>query len=193
MRIREKVARIAQEFAEGKINRAQFQELFAHYQREQRTIETWLSVDPDSDAWKDALAEGKSLIIRNKYKAQVKGLAIYLNRTGMPLAHIGSFNLDPDLVIPMLSSLRSATEEMFGSAIRASHIEGGGWLGFIGGRHTTLLALYSAEPAKQQLMRLEELHRVFEKANQRHFEGSTIDPRELVYTQQVVLRSTHQG
>jgi hypothetical protein len=180
-RVQAKINRLAEEFAAGIINQAQFQELFQHYRREKQTVQRWLKIAPESDAWKGSTTEGKSVIIRAGHEAKVLGYAIYENDSGMPLNTIGQFELEPELVVPMLSSYRAATREIFGAGMRSSEIEGGRWLCFVPGELTTLMALFSTSPASRQLESLEDLHRLFEKANRNLLAGSLVNPNELVF------------
>jgi hypothetical protein len=178
-RIQDKLNQVAIEFANGTINRAQFQELFDHYQRERRTIEVWIETAPDSDEWQQAKTEGKSLLIRKRHSAKILGYAIYQNESGMPISTIGEFELEAALVIPMLSSFRSASQEIFGGGMRSSQIDGGKWLCFVPGNYSTMIALFSTEPATNQLNSLEELHRLFETANRVLLQEPGIDADAL--------------
>jgi hypothetical protein len=180
-RVQSKINKLAEEFAAGTINRSQFQELYDHYRREQQTVRRWLEIAPGSDAWKEATTEGKSVIIRADHVAKVLGYAVYENTSGMPLNTIGQFEVAPELVVPMLSSYRAATREIFGAGMRSSEIEGGRWLCFVPGEYTTLMALFSTSPASRQLESLEDLHRLFEKANRNLLSGGWVDPNELVF------------
>jgi hypothetical protein len=183
-RVQKKINKLAEEFASGSINRDQFQELYDHYQREIRSIETWMDLDPHTDAWREACTEGKSVVIRKQNIARILGYAIYQNDSGMPIATIGRFEVDPALYVPMLSSYRSAAREIFGAGMRSSQIENGRWLCFVPGESTTLMALFSTEPANRQLRTLNQVHRVFEKANRHLLNSSVIDPDMLVLPHQ---------
>lgn len=180
-RVQEKINKLAEEFATGAINQAQFQELYEHYQKEQQTVKRWLQMEPDSDAWQEATTEGQSVLIRADNLARVVGYAIYENNSGMPLNTIGQFEVDPELVVPMLSSYRAATREIFGAGMRSSEIEGGRWLCFVPGEFTTLMALFSKSPSTRQLDSLEELHRLFERANRYFLQEPNLQPGDLVF------------
>ena len=180
-RVQTKINKLAEEFAAGNINRIQFQELYEHYRREQQTIQRWIELSPNSEAWKDASSEGKSIIIRRQYVAKVLGYAVYENESGMPLNTIGEFEVEADLAIPMLSSYRAATREIFGAGMRSTEIEGGRWVSYVPGELTTLMALFSTEPASRQLDSLEELHRLFERANRTLLTQQPVDPDQLVF------------
>ena len=180
-RVNAKIDHLAGEFASGEINRAQFQELFDHYQRERRTIQTWSDTRSASDDWKEAVTEGHSIMIRRQHKARVLGYAIYENESGVPLSTIGHFEVDPALAVPMMSSYRTAAREIFGGDVRSTQIDGGKWLTFIPGQKTTLMAIFTTEPARQQLKSLEDLHELFEKANIHMLARAQINAHELVF------------
>ena len=180
-RVQEKINKLAEEFASGAINRDQFQQLFDHYQRERNAIQNWMNTAALSDDWKDISNEGKSIVIRSMHTAKVLGYAIYENNSGMPLNTIGDFEIDSALAVPMLSSYRTATKEIFGGDMRSTQIEGGKWLCFVPGNSTTMLALFNTEPAARQLEIMEDLHRLFEQANRRHLSQMPIDIEQLAF------------
>ncbi len=186
-RVQVKINKLAEEFATGEINRAQFQELYEHYRREQQTVKRYLEMAPDSEEWKAATTEGKSVVIRQKNVAKVLGYTVYDNESGMPLSTIGEFQIEAELAVPMLSSYRAATKEIFGSGMRSSQIEGGQWLAYMPGDFTTLMTLFSTDPADDQLESLEELHQLFERANRTLLSKPPVDPDELVFPHKYFL------
>jgi hypothetical protein len=188
-KVRTKVNDLAARFAEGKINRQQFQDLYNHYQKEISMIEQYVNTEPNSDAWKQAVAEGQSIMIRRKHAARFLGFAIYDHESGIPLRTSGEFGIDPALFVPMLHSYRSATKEIFGSMVRSTQIEGGKWLCFISGKRTTTIALFSTEPSKNRIDTLDHLQSVFEHANQNLLGKPGIEPDLLVCPQEYFLQS----
>jgi hypothetical protein len=184
--VQEKMNKLANEFAQGLVNRAQFVQLYEHYQREKQTIERILEISPET--WRDAATEGRSISIRREHSAQALGFSIYENASGMPLTTLGKFDLDPALMVPMLSSYREATREIFGSRMRSTQIENGRWLCFVAGQFTTLIALYNTEPAARQLQILEETHLFFESANRPRLQQSPINTEGLVFPHEYYLR-----
>lgn len=159
------MARLAEDFAQGRLNRAQFQEIYTHYQRQRANIERAMYDMPGSDAWRGAVSTGLTSMLRERNAAQVLSYSIYDNSTSLPLASAGEFKIDTGLLVPMLSSFRSATQEIFGGGMRSTEIEGGRWSCFVPGKYTTLFVLFSVEPARIQLTLIEDLHRDFETAN----------------------------
>lgn len=186
-RVQDKINKLAEEFAAGSINQAQFQELYDHYRREQQTVKRYVEMAPQSDEWKAATTEGKSVMIRQQHVAKVLGYAVYDNESGMPLNTIGEFQVEAELAVPMLSSYRAAAKEIFGAGMRSNEIEGGRWLGYMPGEHTTLMALFSTNPASQQLESLEELHLLFERANRTLLSNPPVDPDALVFPHKYFL------
>lgn len=186
-RVRAKLDKLAEDFNAGTINRAQFQNLYAHYQREIRNVEEMIESAPTSNSWRGAVTEGRSMILLRRHLARVDGYAIYENQSGMPVATLGRLELDPALLLPMLSSYRAATREIFGAGMRSTQIEDGRWLCFVSGAFTTMMAVFTTEPAGKQLTFLEELHRHFEQANRRRLANQQLDPRSLVFPHQHFL------
>jgi hypothetical protein len=187
-RLQAKVHQLAEDFAEGVINREQFQRLYEHYQRERRGVEGLLNVESTDEALRAAIGEGQSVVIRKQHIARAQGYAIYENDSGMPVTTLGKFELDPALVVPMLSSFRAAAKEIFGGGISSTAIEGGRWLCFVPGELTTLLALFTTEPAQKQMDYIEDLHRLFEKANRHKLTRVPIDPAGLLFPHEFFLK-----
>jgi hypothetical protein len=169
--VRGKMARLAEEFAEGQLNSKQFHEIYAHYQQQRRIIEAAMENLPGSEAWREAIAPGVTAMLRERNAAKVLSYAIYDNNTSLPLASVGDFAVDTALLVPMLSSFRSATAEMFGAGLRSTEIEGGRWLCFVPGDYTTLFVIFSLQPARLQMALIEDLHRDFEVANRAALES----------------------
>jgi hypothetical protein len=83
----------------------------------------------------------------------------------MPIETEGEFSLDAELIVPMLSSYRSATAEIFQASVQSFQLENGHWLYFLGGQYTTLIVLFSLEPASNQLPTIQQIHHDYETAN----------------------------
>jgi hypothetical protein len=180
--LRSKMAQLSNEFATGEINRMQFEAIYKHYQEKLQQVENQMYALPGSDTWQGAITQGMTGRLRERHKAEVLSYAIYDNESSMPLATVGTFNIDTSLLVPMLSSFRSATAEIFGAGLRSTEIEGGRWLCFVPGHFTTLIALFSIEPAKLQLSLIEDLHRDFETANAPAFENGQAEEAAQSFT-----------
>jgi hypothetical protein len=159
------MAQLAEDFAQGKLNRMQFQEIYTHYQKQRQSVEEALVNAAGPESMRSSIAMGMTGLLRERHAAKILSYAIYDNLTSLPLASVGSFRIDTSLLVPMLSTFRSAATEMFGAGLRSTEIEGGRWLCFVPGNHATLIVLFSVEPARVQLTMIEDLHRDFEVAN----------------------------
>jgi hypothetical protein len=185
----EKVAALVNSFAEGHINRTQFQELYAHYQNKIQQVISLIETSPGTNQWKAAAQEGSTVIIKRKLIAQVLGFSIYDNESGMPLKSLGTFTVDPALFVPMLSAYRSAAREIFGAGVKSTQIEGGQWLVFIPGTMTTTLAVFSHEPSQRQIKRLEDVHHAFEVANDTMLKVTPVVIERLVFPHEFFIKN----
>jgi hypothetical protein len=184
--VQTKTNKLAEDFARGEINRSTFVHLYEHYQQQRQAIERLLEISPES--WREAVSQGKSIAIRRENFAKALGFSIYENASGMPLSTLGKFDLDPALMVPMLSSYREAAREMFGSRMRSTQIENGRWVCFVSGQYTTLIALYNTEPAARQLQMMEETHLFFERANKPRLQQSPINIEGMVFPHEYYLQ-----
>lgn len=184
--VQNKINKLGEDFARGEVNRATFVHLYEHYQQQRSAIERMMEISPEK--WRQAVSQGMSIAIRREHHAKALGFSIYENESGMPITTLGKFDLDPALMVPMLSSYREATREIFGSRMRSTQIESGRWVCFVSGQMTTLIALYNTEPATRQLQLLEETHLFFERANKPRLLKSPISVEGLVFPHEYYLQ-----
>jgi hypothetical protein len=179
--VHQKMSKLVQEFANGTINRTQFHKLYDRYQRQIMTV-AQLIAEADPTAWRDAIADSEdTLLIKKRLTAKAVGMSVYDNQSGMPIETLGEFAIEPELIVPMLSSYRSAAAEIFRAGMRSTEMENGQWLCFVPGSYTTLIALFSLEPSDNQLKMVERMHRDFENANRNALEAGHADPEKLAY------------
>jgi len=186
-RIQNKLHKLAADFNAGAINPAQFRDLYAHYQLQLQSIENVIEAAEGSVDWKGQVAEGQSIFIRRRHIARARGYAIFENDSGIPISTLGHFELDPALLVPMLASYRSAAREAFGAGTRSTEMEDGRWMCFVPGEYTTLLAIFSGEPAGKQLEFLGQLHQHFEQANRRHLAQPPVKRTDLIFPHEYYL------
>jgi hypothetical protein len=187
--VRQKMERLAEDFAAGRVNTTQFQELYAHYQQERKAIEEILEQAPEAAAWRAAVAqeEGESIIIRRRHAARILGYAIYLNANDSLLRSVGEYNIDERVVKSMLDSFHTSGEESVQSQMRSIEIENAQWVRFVPGQHTTLAVLFSNEPARAQLEMLQDLQAHFERANQHLLNRGVTDATQFVFPHAAVF------
>jgi hypothetical protein len=179
--VHQKMSKLVQEFANGEINRTQFHRLYDRYQRQIMTV-AQLIAESDPSTWRNAISDKEDTIhLKKRLTAKAVGMSICDNASGMPIETLGEFAVEPELIVPMLSSYRSAAAEIFSAGMRSTEMENGQWLCFVPGNYTTLIALFSLEPSENQLEMAERMHQDFEQANRAALEAGHIDPKKLAY------------
>ncbi len=179
--VHRKMSKLVQEFADGEINRTQFQHLYARYQRQIMSVAQWIT-EEHTENWPEAIRGGEDTIhIRKRLTAKAVGMSVYDNKSGLPLETLGEFSIEPELIVPMLSSYRSAAAEIFRAGVRSTEMENGQWLCFVPGKYTTLIALFSLEPSDNQMETVRRMHKDFEDANRVALEAGNLDPAKLAY------------
>lgn len=179
--VHQKMSKLVQEFASGEINRTQFHRLYDRYQRQIMTVGQ-LIAESDPSTWRTAITETEDTVhLKKRLTAKAVGMSVYDNKSGMPIETLGEFAIEAELIIPMLSSYRSAAAEIFRAGMRSTEMENGQWLCFVPGTYTTLIALFSLEPSDNQLEMVERMHQDFEKANKAALEAGHVDPTKLAY------------
>lgn len=185
--LQQKMASITVEFADGKVNQAQFQAVYARYCEQKAIIERIQSRDPDSKAWQAILADGYTGSLRKQYAAHVLGLVIIEMQSALTLRTLGDFDLTEEMMLPILSSLLAGQVTAFEAGVRSTQIEGGRWLAFVPGEYSASVAIFSHEPSSDQLKMVTNLHRDFERANRQQLVRGQANPRRLVYPQRVMF------
>jgi hypothetical protein len=189
-RLREKMAKVAMEFAEGKINQSQFQAIYNRYQEQRVITEQLLARDPTTDAWQQVLTEGHTTFLRARFEARVMGYTLQDNRTGETIVAHGHFGLSAAQLAHLLQSFYSATAEAFGGGMRSTVIEDGRWVLFVPGRYTTGIVIFTLQPSEGQLRLVSDLHDDFERANEPALASGNFAPESLVYPQRFLLQDT---
>jgi len=186
-RIRQKMERLADNFAAGRVNATQFKELYTHYQQERRMIEQTLEEAPAAAAWRATVAEeeGESGVIRRRHAARILGYAIYPLARSTALHTVGGYDVEEPLIQSVLDTIHhTAAEER---QMRSIEVEDGHWVGFVPGEHTILVVFFSIEPARGQLDLLRTLQTHFERANRNALARGIHDPAKLVFPHAAVF------
>jgi hypothetical protein len=189
----DKLDRTVQDFADGIINRAQFENLYRHYQNQRRVIQGYLQQRQRDPGWLENVKPGESTIIRRQYAARVLAYSVYGNETSLPLHTFGDFPLESELVVGFLSGFRSASTEILGAGAQKTVAEDGKVLVYIPGQDTTLIILYSSEPAEVDILGLRQAHQHFETVNQPVLLNKPIDASALLFVYDLYLTKSKPG
>ena len=180
-RLRQKMAVVAEEFAQGKINRAQFHAIYQRYQEQRQITETLLKRDPKTGAWQSVMRPGHTGFLRNYYEAKVESYGIYHLGLQKPIIVTGTVQLPLQQVAPLLTKLRAIVNERGFANLARRKLQDERWVVFVPGLYTVSVVVFSLEPSPAQLQRVEDMQRDFERANSQALVSNHIRPRELVY------------
>lgn len=179
--LRKKTAFIANEFAEGKINRAQFSSMYAYYNEKRVIIERLLMRDPGTQAWQQVAQPGHTTFLRQHFEARVLAFGVYDIGKFEPIAAQGTVALPAETIQPVLTALYIVLRSRKDLKPLSRKIDAGRWLVIVPGRYTAAVALFSLEPAAQQVNLARDLHYDFERANRHALERGIRQPEQLVF------------
>jgi hypothetical protein len=188
-----KLDRTVQDFADGIINRAQFENLYRHYQNQRRVIQGYLQQRKRDPDWMENVKPGESVVIRRQYAAKVLAYSVYDNEASLPLHTIGDFPLESELVVGFLSGFRSASTEILGAGAQKAVAEDGKVLVYVPGESTTLIVLFSSEPAEVDVRGMHQAHQHFEKVNGPALLKKPIDASSLLFVYDLYLTKSKPG
>ncbi|MDX1993242.1 MAG: hypothetical protein SF029_12690 [bacterium] len=185
--IRQKMERVALEFAEGQINRAQFNAIYAHYGEQRAIIERLISRNPDNEAWKQVARLGRTTFLRSHFEAQPQYYLVFRHRERQPL-HTGGM-LPPDSLPLIVKTLKQlwALPQMPTSGVARKPINDGKWLVVALGAHAVTLVIYSLQPSNAQAALIGDLHSDFERANRISLQRN-LPTERMVFPQRSLFR-----
>lgn len=190
--LEDKLDQTVQDLADGLINRAQFENLYRHYQNQRRVVRGFMQQAGDA-ARLTSVGIGESMVIRQRYAAKVLAYAVYDNLASLPLHTIGQFPLESELVVGFFSGLRSAIAEIMGTGARKAVTDDGKVLIYVPGQKTTLIVLYSSEPADIESLSLRQAHEHFEKINAAVLVNSPIPENQLIFNYDMFLKPSQRS
>lgn len=164
--IRTKMERVAAEFAEGKINRAQFNAIYGHHSEQRAIIEMLIKRDPNNEAWRRVAHPGRTSFLRNHFEAQPVFYVIFKHHVKKPLTSEGQHdNADTKHIVGTLKQLWQR-EKIPDNALARLKVEDGRWMILAVGKYAASVVIFSLQPSNAQARLVRDLHQDFEKANQ---------------------------
>lgn len=159
--IRQKMETLAGDFAEGKINKDQFNAVYHHYSQQMEVVQRLIEKNPDSDAWKKAAAPGVTEFLKDEFRPEVRLCATLKIGEDQPLY------IDGKVPTQTAKALYSEFKSLKLTANRGlyRHEITNGWIVVAVGELSVTLVVFSAEPSIDQSRRIEDIHNVFERAN----------------------------
>jgi hypothetical protein len=186
--LRHKIDVLLDEFAAGRLNRAQFHALYSRYNEQRAIIERLVERDPGSDAWRQvAASRGQTNFLRANLAARSLSLSVFLRGQFAPVLAAGKRPLDAALTQQVLRSLWEAPSDAMGMGRRA--LDHGHWLLCAVGELSATLVVYSLEPSLSQAQLVRDLHMDFERANRLSIARGHTATEMLVFPQRALIET----
>jgi hypothetical protein len=183
--LRRKMEVVANEFAQGKINRAQFNDIYGRYSEQRTIIERLIERNPQNQAWKQAAAPGHTSFLRDHFEARLQYYLVYQHNIPTPLMMGGKYQPNMDTIGGVLRALWGMSNRPKIGLARKD-MGDGQWLVLALGEFAVTLALYVLEPSIAQANLVRDLHADFERANQRALAKGTRSLDRFVFPQRAL-------
>lgn len=186
-KLRAKMEQVASEYAQGKINRAQFNAMYGRYSEQRAIIERLLERNPDSKAWKQVIGiGGHTGFLRQHFEAQPLYYIVYRHDNPTPLHFGGKQQPSMDEIAPVLRQLWGMKDRPKNGLARKPMGQNR-WLVLALGEYAVTLVLFQLEPALSQAHLVRDMHADFERANQGHLERGTARFDRMVFPQRALI------
>ncbi len=176
--IENKISKLIEEFAEGKLSREQFQVLYDRYSG-RLSIATQALMSGNPDAIKIAQGGPSTLMVRDIYMGRAMGMVIYHDASGTLLETLGKFDVPPASVTATLMEFDQKRHDNEFIERKIVQLKPGQWLAFYPGKTTTVIVSFQNEPSATQNREIERIHYDFELANRVFLEMEKVDVKEL--------------
>ncbi|MBI5666963.1 MAG: hypothetical protein HZC41_03075 [Chloroflexi bacterium] len=183
--LREKMEGVANEYADGKINRAQFNAIYGRYSEQRAIIERLIQRNPNSDAWKQASAAGHTSFLREHFEARLLFYLVYQHNITVPLMMGGKQQPNMEHISRVLTSLWGMNSRPKVGLARKD-MGNGNWLVLALGEFAVTLAMFMLEPSVAQMNLTRDLHADFERANRAALERGTRSLDRFVFPQRAL-------
>ncbi len=185
--LRRKMQEVVADFAAGRINRAQFNAIYAHYNEQRTLVEKLHQRNPENDAWRQAAAPGHTGFLRTHFESRVLFYIVFRHRDPRPLIKSGE-EPTPEVgrqIGTMIKTLWKM-EQIPTSGLARKAVGDGKWMVIVPGEHAMTVVIYSLQPSAHQLNLVKDLHSDFERANRLSFQRG-LSSNKMVFPQRALL------
>jgi hypothetical protein len=187
--LRQKMEVIATEFAEGRINRSQFNAVYGRYSEQRSIIERIIERNPDSRAWKQVIGtSGHTNFLRQRFEAQPLYVLVYKHRVPSPLMAAGKTTPDMQAIAPILKGLWSMPNRPK-TGLARKIIGEHQWLVLAMGENALTIVVFLLEPSVAQAAMIRDLHADFERANQAALNRQVHNSEHMVFPQRALVET----
>lgn len=184
--IRQKMESVAEEFAAGKINRAQFNAIYGHYSEKRAIIEKILERNPENDAWRQVARPGHTSFLRVHFEAKPAFYIVFRHGQQSPLIYGGAHPKEgAKQIVGVLRQLwKSSNRPPRGLARK--NMNNGYWMVVAFGEYAATIAIFSLQPSMTQSNLISDLHNDFESANRLSLRRN-LSAERMVFPQRALL------
>jgi hypothetical protein len=175
----EKIARLEQDFQQGRINASQYRAIYRHYMEQREVALRLRQKYPDSDRWQIVLEEGKTRFLLQLNEATCYSVGLYHKDSRDRIYVHGDMPASAEEAMGLLGTFGSSEGNSPDGRIFATKTENGETLLLIPGSFTVSLAVFSQDPPAWQVRALREVHRNFEAANRPALQRG--DTKKLIF------------
>lgn len=190
-RLRQKMTKVAEEYAAGKLNRAQFHAIYQRYKEQREITERMINRDPQSGAWQNVVQPGLTGFLRKHFESQVESYSIYHIMLERPIIRTGALQLPQRQVLPVLKRLQRLVSNDVDHTPRVAKrkLRDDRYVVLVPGRLTVSAIVFSLEPAIAQLEMVRDIHDDFERANAMALNENRLNPRDMVFPHRALFEA----
>jgi hypothetical protein len=184
--LREKMKSVAADFAAGRLNRAQFNAIYGHYNEQRQLVEKLHQRNPDTELWRQAATPGRTGFLRTHFEARPVYYIIFRHRDPKPLIKGG---MEPTSILPQIGNLIKTVWKMPhipASGLARKAVGDGQWVVMALGECAMTIVVYSLQPSTRQHEFVRDLHNDFERANRVSLQRN-LSPQKMVFPQRSLL------
>jgi hypothetical protein len=161
----QKIARLEQDFQQGRINASQYRAIYRHYMEQREVALRLRQKYPDSDRWQVVLEEGKTRFLLQLNEATCYSIGLYEIDSRDRIYVHGDMPAGAEEALGLLGTFGGRDDGSTDGRLFATKTDSGETLLLIPGAFTLNLAVFSQDPPAWQVRALREVHRNFEAAN----------------------------
>ena len=161
----QKIARLEQDFQQGRINASQYRAIYRHYMEQREVALRLRQKYPDSDRWQVVLEEGKTRFLLQLNEATCYSIGLYDIKSRERIIVHGDMPSGAEDALGLLGTFGGREDGNPDGRLLATKTDSGETLLLIPGAFTLNLAVFSQDPPAWQVRALREVHRNFEAAN----------------------------
>lgn len=185
--LRQKMEVISTEFAEGRINRSQFNAVYGRYSEQRAIIERIIERNPDSRAWKQVIGTtGHTNFLRQHFEAQPLYFIVYRHRLPEPLMVGGKTTPDMAQIAPILKGLWAMPNRPK-TGLARKLIGEQQWLIMAMSEHALTIVVFLLEPSVAQAAMIRDMHADFERANNAALSRPVMHADRMVFPQRALV------